>query len=193
MLVHCIGDIIDDKNKSYESRPSCISLLSHVNNMRSGNRKRAAAAAAEGKIKRNIEAINRESDVERSGKGKFASNDASTRRTSHARKKAKYGHSGLSDPSSKSSTSPSSGLVSSDDWSTSTEGEVELNSAMRQRQAHLERRAARNVNSSGPMYLSRRISHRIKKDTITSPVFSPIRARRLTFSPEFRRRFRRAA
>ena len=177
-------------------------MSSHQPQMRSGTRKRAAAAAAEGRIKRHIEDINRESDSEENGKENRAvaavasskTATTSTKLTSQAQKKAKHTQANSDSGSSisLSSYSSSSGeTVSSDESSSNYHGDEVLTTASRQRRAHMARRAAREVNSSGTMYLSRRSIHRMKKGDNSSPMYSPLQGRRLTFSPEFHHRRRR--
>lgn len=69
------------------------------------------------------------------------------------------------------------------DSSGSSSERIWISSTTRARLEHNRRRAAREVNSDGPMILSRRTTFRISSSSVLSPNYSPITAIELRFTP----------
>jgi hypothetical protein len=150
---------------------------------------RAAAAAAQNKIKEAVEEFDKPIE-ERSGR----------KPTWKPRGRAKVGcatkaHAAKPEAQASSVHRPAmqfddlasvASLFDSDD-DMSTESLVCVpNSATGKRKAnhdHLQRRALREVNSNGPMKLSRRTSHRMASGYASTPIYSPIVAQELSFTP----------
>jgi hypothetical protein len=190
--------------------------------------KRAAAAAAETKIKATLEEMNRCIDEDdnttqkgapsnrqhksikrkssiaevfttgkkqqgqssRGGKANKTAKLPKYRRTK-ASKNGKENDTTTSNSSSSLSNKPTPTFVWDDEEESSQESSEDeensssttklLSSAMRQRLEHQNRRSSRQVNSAGPMLLSRRMSWKITRTS--SPSFSPITAQTISFTP----------
>lgn len=171
--------------------------------------KRAAASRAEGKIKKTLEEIggwsasdvssgsdtdvcSRLSDFDdlqghANKKTRNESNKEETKETTDSEASSKEGVSG-NDPTKSDDTtekettehkdSEATALTSSSSSSdSSTESPVETAKSYRELRAE-----ARNQHSTGPMILSRRLSWKLAKAE-PSPVYSPITAKRLAFTP----------
>jgi hypothetical protein len=178
--------------------------------------KRAAAAAAESKIKESIAKINQAIDEEENPK-KLSDLNASEEeapRTQQYNKKRKPGSSKHTDDSHRTTkksknafktdqesqvhpspseasypglfsecSAASSNFLSFSSTSTATVPSS-VTTVERERLERQRRRAARMVNSNRPMLLSRRTSYRMARSSeFASPVYSPIHANRISFTP----------
>jgi hypothetical protein len=178
--------------------------------------KRAAAAAAESKIKESIAKINQAVDEEEENPKKLSDLNASEEeepRTQQYNKKRKPGSSKHTDDSHRttkksknafktdqesqvhpspseasypglfSEYSAASNFLSFSSTSTAT-APSSVTTVERERLERQRRRAARMVNSNRPMLLSRRTSYRMARSSeFASPVYSPIHANRISFTP----------
>ena len=88
----------------------------------------------------------------------------------------------LTIPTILTSLSSESQSILSDSSGSSSE-RIWISSTTRARLEHNRRRAAREVNSDGPMILSRRTTFRISSSSVLSPNYSPITAIELRFTP----------
>ncbi|CAJ1934541.1 unnamed protein product [Cylindrotheca closterium] len=150
--------------------------------------KRAAAAAAEAKIKNDVEAINmtegkakrRMSSKSRAAhKGNNNAKEEPKKERDEKKKKASGIDPEIFPPNQEDASSCEWTQAPSDPSSAEEEDE-----AMEAHEEHMRRRALREVHSNQPMRLSRRSSYRISRGRVDTPVYSPIYATQLKLTPD---------
>ncbi|KAL3936535.1 MAG: hypothetical protein SGBAC_008166 [Bacillariaceae sp.] len=146
--------------------------------------KRAAAAAAETKIKTDLATISMtEGKAKRRPSSKSRAPQKGSKSTNQ-KSKREYEEKSKPAPSTGPAFFPASQEELSGELSEEEPPSDAEDEAMEAHKEHMQRRALREVHSNQSMRLSRRSSFRISRDRAGTPVYSPICATKLRLTPD---------
>jgi hypothetical protein len=197
--------------QAYETPPSSQPAPYHTNMMSRGTKRRAAAKKAENKIKSTLKELSGWSDSEEdsfeasfhydarepedagsSSKKPKIDNTKPTDKESQKNPTNKQGAAAAATTSkckNDTKAAPNKEVAESDSDTTEWEDAMlmaEWEAAMlvqAELKERADRRAARLVHSNRPLVLSRRLAWKLSRIGPTSPIFSPLAARHMSFGP----------